>query len=168
IYVVDDQGWYYRYSHLQSFDPAIKPGVTVAPGQKLGVLGKEGDSGGWSHLHFEIISRQPSGRWGTQEGYAFLWEAAVREQQAAVVAVAGPHHLTRVAEGVILDGSRSWSRSGTIARHDWIFSDGTTASGRQIERIYTRPGEYSETLKVTDDHGNVSYDFALVQVHDRP
>ena len=26
VYVLDDRGWYYRYSHLQSFDPAIKPG----------------------------------------------------------------------------------------------------------------------------------------------
>jgi murein DD-endopeptidase MepM/ murein hydrolase activator NlpD len=167
IYVRDDQGWYYRYSHLQAFDPAIKPGVPVALGQKIGVLGKEGDSGGWSHLHFEIVSRQPSGRWGTQEGYAFLWEAALREQQPAVVAVARPHHLSRVGERVMLDGSGSWSQSGTIARFDWIFSDGTTASGRRVERRYPDPGEYSETLKVTDDHGNASYDFALVQVHDR-
>ena len=27
VYVLDDQGWYYRYSHLQAFDPAIQPGV---------------------------------------------------------------------------------------------------------------------------------------------
>jgi len=37
-------------------------------GQKIGTLGKEGDSGGWSHLHYEILSRQVSGRLGTQEG----------------------------------------------------------------------------------------------------
>ncbi len=116
IYVLDDRGWYYRYSHLQSFDAAIKPGAKVATGQKIGVLGKEGGSGGWSHLHFEIVSRQPSGRWGTEEGYAFLWQAAVSEQQPEVIAVARPHHLAKVGAPVALEGSLSWSRSGRIAR----------------------------------------------------
>jgi Peptidase family M23/PKD domain len=167
LYVLDDRGWYYRYSHLQSFDPAIKPGVTVAMGQKLGSLGKEGGSGGWSHLHFEIVSRQPSGRWGTQEGYAFLWEAYLRDRQPAVLAVARPHHLVLVGEKVVLDSTKSWSRSGTIARHDWTFTDGSTASGPRLERVYDQPGEYSEILKITDDGGNVSYDFAIVQVLER-
>jgi murein DD-endopeptidase MepM/ murein hydrolase activator NlpD len=167
-YLLDDQGWYYRYSHLQSFDAAIRPGTKVARGQKIGVLGKEGDSGGWSHLHFEIVSRQPSGRWGTQEGYAFLWEAALREQRPDVVAVARPHQLVQVDDPVTLDGSRSWSRSGTIARFEWTFSDGTTASGSRVERTYRQPGEYSEVLKVTDDRGDASFDFAVVQVHTRP
>ena len=67
---------------LQTIDPAIRPGTAVTLGQKIGVLGKEGASGGWSHLHFEIVSRQPSGKWGTQEGYAFLWEAALRQAAA--------------------------------------------------------------------------------------
>jgi len=167
VYVLDDRGWYYRYSHLHTIDPAIKPGVAVAMVQKVGVLGKEGASGGWSHLHFEIISRQPSGRWGTQEGYAFLWEAALRRDQPAVVAVARPHHLTWTGEPVMLDGSGSWCRTGVIARHDWTFHDRTTASGPKVERTYAQPGEYSEVLKVTDNLGNVSFDFATVQVLDR-
>ncbi len=166
VYILDDRGWYYRYSHLQTFDAAIKPGVLVAMGQKIGVLGKEGGSGGWSHLHFEIVSRQPSGRWGTQEGYAFLWEAALREQQPAVVAVARPHHLARIGDRVGLDGSLSWSRSGAIVRYDWTFSDGKTASGPRADRVYDSPGEYSEILKVSDNHGHVAYDFAIVQVLD--
>jgi len=167
VYVLDDRGWYYRYSHLHTIDPAIKPAATVAMGQKIGVLGKEGASGGWSHLHFEIVSRQPSGRWGTQEGYAFLWEAALRRDQPFVVAVARPHHLTWTGERVTLDGSGSWRRTGLIARHDWTFHDGSTASGPKVERTYAQPGEYSEVLTVTDNLGNVSHDFAIVQVLDR-
>jgi hypothetical protein len=166
VYVIDDRGYFYRYSHLQSFDAAIKPGVEVGLGQKIGVLGKEGGSGGWSHLHFEIVSLQPSGRYGTQEGYAFLWEAALREQQPAVVAVARPHHMVRTGDRVELDGTRSWSRSGAVARYDWTFSDGKTASGPRVEHVYDRPGEYSETLKVSDGQGHVAYDFAIVQVLD--
>jgi hypothetical protein len=166
-YVLDDRGWYYRYSHLQSFDAAIKPGTRVTLGQKIGVLGKEGGSGGWSHLHFEIVSRQPSGRWGTQEGYAFLWEAYLGQYKPPVIAVARPHSLALTGERVTLDGSRSWSRSGEPLRHNWSFSDGTTASGPRVERQYDQPGEYSEILKVADGRGNIAYDFAVVQVIDR-
>ena len=166
VYVLDDQGWYYRYSHLHTIDAAIKPGAKVTLRQKLGVLGKEGGSGGWSHLHFEIVSRQPSGRWGTQEGYGFLWQAFLREQRPAVVAVARPHQLIRTGDRVTLDGSRSWCRAGAIARYDWTFSDGTTASGPQVERTYTKVGEYAEVLKASDQDGNFAYDFAVVQVHD--
>ena len=166
VYLLDDRGWYYRYSHFQSIDPSVRPGRQVAMGQKIGVLGKEGGSGGWSHLHFEIVARQPSGRWGTEEGFAFLWESALREQQPDVVAVARPHRLVQVGERVTLDGSLSWSRSGSLSRHDWTFSDGTTAAGRTVERSYDRAGEYSEILKVTDDRGRIAYDFAIVQVLD--
>ena len=28
VYILDDRGWYYRYSHLQSFDPAIRAGCS--------------------------------------------------------------------------------------------------------------------------------------------
>jgi hypothetical protein len=167
VYLMDEQGWYYRYSHMESIDPAITPGATVRMGQKIGVLGKEGGSGGWSHLHFDITSRQPSGKWGTQEGYAFLWQAIQREQKPEVVAVARPHRFTWASEPVVLDASKSWSRSGPIASFAWTFTDGTTADGARVERTYEKPGAYSEVLKVTDRQGRVAYDFAIVQVLDR-
>jgi murein DD-endopeptidase MepM/ murein hydrolase activator NlpD len=167
VYLLDDQGWYYRYSHMQTIDPAITPGATVRMGQKVGVLGKEGGSGGWSHLHFDITSRQPSGRWGTQEGYAFLWQANQRENKPEIIAVARPHRFTWAGEPVPLDASKSWSRAGAITRFEWIFSDGSTASGPTASRSYDRPGAYSEIVKVTDRQGHVAYDFAIVQVLDR-
>jgi murein DD-endopeptidase MepM/ murein hydrolase activator NlpD len=167
VYILDERGWYYRYSHLQSFDPVIKLGARVVLGQKIGLLGKEGGSGGWSHLHFEIVSRQPSGRWGTQEGYAFLWEAYLRQYKPSIIAVARPHILAFTGESVMLDGLRSWSRLGETLRFDWSCTDGTTASGPHIERKYDQPGQYSEILKVSDAHGNVAYDFAIVEVIDR-
>ena len=132
-------------------------------GQRIGILGKEGASGGWTHLHFGIKSRQPSGKWGTQEAYAFAWEAYQRENKPAVIAVARPHHFIRAEETITLDASKSWS-SSSIKTYDWTFTDGQTASGAKIERSYTKPGAYSEILKVTDTAGNVSYDFAIVQV----
>jgi dienelactone hydrolase len=167
VYLVDDQGWYYRYSHLQTIDPAIAPGARVQMGQKIGTLGKEGGSGGWSHLHFDIMSLQPSGKYGIQEGYAFLWQAIRREQNPEIIAVARPHRLSGAGEPVVLDASKSWSRSGPIARFEWTFSDGSTATGPRVERTYDRPGAYSEVVKVTDRQGHTAYDFAIVQVLDR-
>jgi hypothetical protein len=167
IYLLDGRGWFYRYSHLQTIEPAVRPGAQIGMGQKIGVLGKEGGSGGWSHLHFDITSRQPSGLWGIQEGYAFLWEAYQRQFAPKLIAVARPHHFVLTGEKVVLDGSRSWSASGRVARYDWTFTDGTTASGSAVERTYSQSGEYSEILKVTDVRGEVEYDFAVVLVIDR-
>ncbi len=164
VYVLDDRGWYYRYSHLHEIDTAIKEGARVRMGQRIGVLGKEGASGGWSHLHFGIHSRQPSGKWGTQEAYAFAWEAWINEQHPSVIAVARPHHFIREGETITLDGGKSWCASGKPMHYDWTFIDGTSASGATVTRRYDKAGSYSEILKVTDDAGHVAYDFVIVQV----
>lgn len=166
VYLLDDRGWYYRNSHLKTIDPKIKPGVRVKKGQRLGTLGKEGGSGGWTHLHFEAKSRQPSGEWGTQEGYAFLWQAYLAEHQPKVIAVARPHHLLWTGESVTLDASKSWA-AGKIAKYEWTFGDGAKATGKRVKRTYRTPGRHSEILKVTDTDGNVAYDFAVVIVYDR-
>jgi len=166
VYLLDDRGWYYRYSHLFSIDPAMRPGAPVAMGQMIGVLGKEGGSGGWSHLHFDITSRQPSGLWGIQEGYAFVWDAYRRQHAPKIAAVARPHHFVATGQKVLLDASKSWSASGRIATYDWTFTDGTAANGSNVERTYSRPGFYSEILKITDTRGEMDYDFASVEVID--
>lgn len=165
VYLLDGRGWYYRYSHLKEIDEQIVPGRMVKMGDRIGLLGKEGGSGGWSHLHFEIKSRQPSGKWGTQEGYAFLWEAYQRQFQPPVIAVARPHHLIWTGQSVTLDGSKSQGRNSLS--YQWQFEDGSTASGPQVTRTYSEPGRHSEILQVTDERGNVSYDFAVVLVVDR-
>jgi len=167
VYVLDDRGWYYRYSHLYSIEPGIKPGATVKRGQKIGLLGKEGASGGWAHLHFDIYCRQPSGKWGTQEAYAFVWEAYVREHTPKLIAVARPHHLIWAGEEAVLDGAKSWSATGKFRRYEWTFTDGSKASGPKVTRRYAQPGTYSEILKVTDAAGATAYDFAVVQVLDK-
>lgn len=168
VYLLDDRGWYYRYSHMQVIDDAIKPGVRVKRGDRIGLLGKEGGSGGWTHLHFEIKSRQPSGKWGTQEGYAFLWQAYLDEHQPAAIAVARPHQLIWTGESVTLDASKSWAAAdGRIASYEWTFEDGSTAKGAKVERSFDTPGRHSEILKVTTADGAAAYDFAVVIVYDR-
>lgn len=162
VYVLDSRGWYYRYSHLKTIE--VKLGEQIKIGRKIGLLGKEGGSGGWSHLHFDIHSRQPSGKWGIQEGYGFLWESYLREYQPKVLAVARPHHVIWATQKVTLDASLSWPKG---PRYEWTFTDGSTAAGAQVERKYEKPGSYSEILKVTDADGRVDYDFAIVQVIDK-
>lgn len=61
----------------------------------------------------------------------------------------------------------SWTTSGHIGRYDWTFTDGSTATGATTERMYSQSGEYSEILKVTDDRGDIAYDFAIVLVIDK-
>jgi hypothetical protein len=165
VWVLDERGWYHRYTHLYSIDPGVKLGGRVVKGQNIGRLGKEGGSGGWSHLHYEIISRQASGKWGTQEGYAFLWEAYQRQYKPRLIAVARPHQAVLVGEKATLDGSRSWSQS-RIARYEWNFSDGGKASGMRVERSYSKAGTFSEILKTTDAQGRTAYDFETVNVLD--
>ncbi|MBN1846317.1 MAG: peptidoglycan DD-metalloendopeptidase family protein [Sedimentisphaerales bacterium] len=167
VYLLDDRGWYYRYSHLQMIATPVIPGKRVQMGQLIGRIGKEGGSGGWSHLHFDIQSPQPSGRIGIQNGYAFIWQAYQQQYRPDIIAVARPHHLLFTGESALLDASKSWSRTGKIIRVDWTFGDGATATGATVERTYARPGEYSEIVKVTDSAGRRDYDFAVVYVIDR-
>jgi murein DD-endopeptidase MepM/ murein hydrolase activator NlpD len=167
VYVLDDRGWFYRYSHMQSIDQDIEAGKTVRQGQKIGVLGKEGGSGGWSHLHFDIKSRQPSGMWGTQAAYGFAWEAYQRQYHPKIIAVARPHRVLWTGQATTLDGSNSWSAAGRRLRYEWTFTDGKKATGAQLKRQYDKAGSYSEILKVIDSAGNVAYDFQVVQVFGR-
>ena len=168
VYLRDGRGWFYRYSHLDSIDAAVKPGERVKIGQKIGMLGKRGASGGWSHLHFDVGIPQPSGRYGITDGYAFIWQAYRQEYSMKLQAVARPHQLAWTDESVTLDGSRSFSANGSDKLgFQWILGDGSTAAGPLVERRYATAGTYNEILEVTDNTGEVDYDFALVQVIDR-
>src|SRR5687768_17025192 len=69
--IVDEEGWSYRYIHVNNdtpgtddganpidaiFAPGIAPGVKVKAGQHVAFLGDSGNAEGTSpHLHFELI-----------------------------------------------------------------------------------------------------------------
>ncbi len=168
LYLRDKRGWYYRYSHLAEYDAALKLGDSVKMGQRIGLLGKEGGSGGWSHLHFGIWCTMPSGRWGSLDGYCFFWQAYHSEHDTPLVAVARPHRLIWAGDTTELDGSRSYSVKGPehIASYEWTFGDGTTATGAKVRRRYDKPGAYCETMEVVDKDGRSDVDFAVVHVCD--
>ena len=168
FFLLDDRGWIHRYFHMQTIEPSATVGSRVHMGQKIGVLGKEGASGGWAHLHYDLKILQPSGRWGTEDAFAYVWEAYRNEYHPELIALARPHHLVVPGEDVVLDGTRSWSAHGPIVGYAWTFTDGAKAEGAMVKRTYSRPGEYCETLKVTDAEGRTDYDFSIVLVDEKP
>jgi hypothetical protein len=68
VIVLDERDWYHWYFHLFAIDPGVKLGEIIAAGERIGLVGKEGSAGCWSHLHYEIRGLQPSGRAGIVEG----------------------------------------------------------------------------------------------------
>jgi murein DD-endopeptidase MepM/ murein hydrolase activator NlpD len=120
VYVLDAHGWIYRYTHLKSIDPGVRLGEQIKLGQTVGRLGKEEGAGYYAHLHFDIKSRQPSGKWGVQDAYAFLWQAYQDQYKPDIIAVARPHHTTWVGERVKLDHHRvvEQADAGNLVRHD--------------------------------------------------
>ncbi len=162
IYIRDDAGWTYRYSHHHAILPHIKPGVRVRKGEWIGVLGKEGASGGWAHLHFGVHA--PNGN--IAYAYPFIVDAYLQENPGALLAVARPHKFAVVRAPVRLDGSNSICDGGSIESYEWQFTDGETASGPVVYREYAKPGVYSEILRVKDNQGRQAVDFAVVQVID--
>lgn len=168
VSVLDHRGWLLEYVHLDSTDPAIKPGVKVKMGQRIGYIGKQGSSGGWVHLHFEIRTKEClSGEWIIEDAYPYAWESYVRQYKPQLIAVARPHNLVWTGQEATLDGRKSKSFEGEIISYEWTFTDGTGAEGAVQKRRYDKAGEYSEILKITDSKGNVDYDFAVVQVFDK-
>jgi len=166
IYIMDDRGWYIRYSHLKSHETNVILGERVVMGQKLGALGKEGASGGWAHFHFAITCRQPSGKWGTEEAYAYYWQSYCEKYEPSIIAVARPHKLVAVGETVRLSGAKSASFTGEITKYKWMLTGHRISFGPVAEIVYDTPGEYSEVLMIEDSEGNVDYDFAVVNVID--
>jgi len=167
VHILDDRGWVHRFSHLKTIEIDVKPGAEVHPGQTIGLLGKEGSSGGWSHIHFSVFSQQLSGQWGIEEGYAFFWQSYVAKYRPPMLAVARPHHIAEVGQVVTLDGRKSWcAEPGGISTYEWTSHDGGRAHGATVERTYDAPGIYSEILRVSDGSGNTDFDFGVVHVFD--
>jgi hypothetical protein len=60
------------------------------------------------------------------------------------------------------DGDRSSDPSG-IANYTWSFGDGTSATGQRTTHTFT-PGNYTVTLRATDEYGNVGTDTLVLNL----
>ncbi len=164
VVVRADENWFFLYSHLTMIDSGIRLGQRVGAGDPIGLLGKEGSSGGWSHLHFGMRTMQPSGRYGEVEGYPFLVEAYLDEHPGSLLACARPHLVGTVGEAVELDGSRSICDGSSIETCCWTLHNGETVGDVRTSVIYEKEGIFSEMLTVTDERGQTDVDFCVVQI----
>lgn len=48
-----DDGRWYRYHHLSTYEAGVEPDDRVVRGQTIGYMGKTGNTQ-WTHLHFEV------------------------------------------------------------------------------------------------------------------
>ena len=80
----DGRKW--TYCHMSYLEPAIQPGIAVAAGQPVGLVGSTGHSTG-PHLHLQLRRRAPTRR--SSPGSTPSRAAAFRWQDAPTMAV-GP------------------------------------------------------------------------------
>jgi PKD repeat protein len=92
------------------------------------------------------------------------------QQRDVVVVTVNDSPVARIAplarlepgQEVVLDGSASTDRDGTIIAYEWDFGDGSQGSGRQIKHRYSASGRYRAVLTVRDNSG-VSNDTAVAE-----
>ena len=56
------------------------------------------------------------------------------------------------------------SSTGSIVSYEWLFGDGETGSGNIANHIFTTTGNYTVTLKVTDDTGAIDQETRSITV----
>lgn len=170
--IEDDRGVVFMYGHLDAILSEMRPGVRLERGQWVGMLGKRGASGNFSHLHVGVYL---SGRALLEDRscrnlnlYPWLVMAYLEESGEKLCAVARPHRTARTGDVVTFDGSRSLAVGGNITSYRWVFHDGAESRGPRAERVYERPGCYSAALWVEDAEGRKDVDFTTVRVYSRP
>ncbi len=171
IAIEDDRGFIWEYCHLDSILPGIRIGTLLRRGQQVGILGKKGGSGNFSHLHVGCyLSRAhlDAGRMCRNLNlYPWLVAAYRKEHPRGLHAVARPHHTVFIGETVAFDGSNSLAFGSKITSFRWIFQDGTAVNSPRAERIFQKPGLYTAALWIQDESGRRDVDFCKVKVFSR-
>jgi murein DD-endopeptidase MepM/ murein hydrolase activator NlpD len=175
VVVQDTSGFYWSYAHVESLAPGIEVGAHLDKGQKIGLLGKTGPSGNFSHCHLgsyvtpapETLPGTPykNGRLNLYPWYVAAYEAA---HPKGLLAVARPHRTALTGEKVLLDASHSlvWGGNRIVARR-WVLPDGSTVTNSQAQTSFTQPGTYAAALWVRDNEGNEDVDFCQIKVFSR-
>ena len=168
VFVRDTAGFIWHYGHLDSIADGVKPGARVRRGQVIGMLGKTGPSGNFSHLHVGTCLSEADARAGRSNRRLDLYPwlvAAYRQQHGErPLAVARPHQIVQTGEQVPLDGSRSIAGDAKIVAFRWELPDGKTVHGPRAETTFDEPGVYVASLWVKDAAGSEDVDFCRVKV----
>jgi hypothetical protein len=171
LFIRDDQGFILYYGHLDSILSGIKVGSAVSRGQLVGMLGKRGASGNFSHLHVGAYLSESAMNMDRLTRnlnlYPWLVTAYQHENATNLYAVARPHKTALTGDKVLFDGSNSMSFKSNIASFKWEFHDGTSADGPVAEKVYNEPGCYIASLWIKNAQGDVDVDFCKVKVFSR-
>ncbi|MEM4258370.1 MAG: PKD domain-containing protein [Candidatus Thermoplasmatota archaeon] len=65
---------------------------------------------------------------------------------------------------ILFDGSESYSPNGEIIRYQWMFGDGTTGFGKYLYHTYSKKGNYTVSLTVTDEYNQTDTTSILILV----
>lgn len=175
VVVRDANGLNWEHCHLHSFQPEIVLGAHVAKGQRLGLLGKNGPSGNFSHLHLGTYLTQHDMDVDNRDRrlnlYPWLVAAYQAEHPQGLLAVARPHQVALTAEKLVLDGSNSLAWGGRkIVQWRWVVPDSKEVKQAKAETTFQRAGAYVAELWVKDDQGHEDVDFCQVKVYtkDKP
>jgi PKD repeat protein len=89
------------------------------------------------------------------QGSVAFYDLQVRAKDPAPVANFKTDWLVLSDHSVTLDASSSRDNPSDMATlvYRWSFGDGTTANGMIVDHTYTRPGDYTVNLTVTDRFG---------------
>jgi murein DD-endopeptidase MepM/ murein hydrolase activator NlpD len=167
----DNRGFILYYGHLDSILADIRVGSPVQRGQWVGMLGRRGASGNFSHLHVGAFLSEAAMKTGELNRnlnlYPWLVAAYQKRSEVDLLAVAGPHQTACTGDRILLDGARSIARRSSIASCRWEFHDGTSAAGPRLEKAYDKAGCYAAALWVKDSRGVTDVDFCKVKVYSR-
>ncbi len=168
VLIQDQDGFIWDYGHLDSISPNVRKGASVRRGDPIGILGKTGPSGNFSHLHIGTYLSQTDVRQGRSNRrlnlYPWLVSAYQQQHGTRPLAVARPHQTVVTGETVRFDGSQSVPSDTPITSYRWQLSDGRTVEGSVAEMGFDKPGVYMATLRVKDEKGREDVDFCRVKV----
>ncbi|MFH0945692.1 MAG: PKD domain-containing protein, partial [Planctomycetota bacterium] len=167
--IVDETGLIWEYHHLDSIAPHLEVGREVKKGERIGVLGRSGPSGNFSHLHVGAYltpdHMQVEGYTRRLNYYPWMVEAYRHAHGGGPLAVAGPHHAAFCKETVVFDGSNSISAGPEIVSFEWTLPDGSVVKGARAEFAFDAPGVYVAMLRILDAAGQEDMDFKKVKVY---
>ncbi|BDD00793.1 PKD domain-containing protein [Persicobacter psychrovividus] len=83
-----------------------------------------------------------------------LWKRDLKKADAPTSVIEADRTEAEVPATIQFDGTKSTAVDGrTLVSYEWDFGDGTTAEGQTASHTYTEEGQYTVSLKVTDDAG---------------
>lgn len=171
VAVCDDQGLIFTHAHLDSIAPGVRAGVKVRKGRPLGMLGRKGPSGNFSHLHVGTYLSEEDRKAGRANVNLNLypWFVTAYQQLSCQMplAVARPHHVILAGEMARFDGSNSLAFGTGILRYRWVFHDGDSIETARVEKQFDKPGTYIAELWIWDGFRRYDVDFCKVRVYSR-